>query len=236
MYKVLITGTSNGVGKAAAKKFLDMGCMVCGLDIRPASLVHDNYTHYTCDVGNAKELPEIQGVSHIVNNAGIVTPKADAIRVNLIGYINIIEKYGYQESLKSIVNIGSTASIKGYDNMLYNVSQGGRDALTKWAANRFGNDSRHVIVNEIRLDGIVAADPSKGIEGTSLEPALYEADGLMNTIANLSVLKRLATVENIAEWIYFVSVVNNCMTGQVIDIDGELIGAYRFIEYPGWDD
>ena len=236
MYKVLITGTSNGVGKAAAKKFLDMGCTVCGLDIRPASLVHDNYTHYTCDVGNAKELPEIQGVTHIVNNAGIVTPKADAIRVNLMGYINIIEKYGYQESLKSIVNIGSTASIKGYDNMLYNVSQGGRDALTKWAANRFGNDSRHVIVNEIRLDGIVAADPAKGIEGTSLEPALYEADGLMDTIANLSVLKRLATVENIAEWIYFVSVVNNCMTGQVIDIDGELIGAYRFIEYPGWDD
>lgn len=235
MYKVLITGTSNGVGKAAAKKFLDMGCTVCGLDVRPASLVHDNYTHYTCDVGNAKELPEIQGVTHIVNNAGIVTPKADAIRVNLIGYINIIEKYGYQDSLKSIVNIGSTASIKGYDNCLYNVSQGGRDALTKWAANRFGNDPRHVIVNEIRLDGIVAADPSKGIEGTSLEPALYEADGLMDTIANLSVLKRLATVENIAEWIYFVSVVNNCMTGQIIDIDGELIGAYRFIEYPGWD-
>ena len=90
MYKVLITGTSNGVGKAAAKKFLDMGCTVCGLDIRPASLVHDNYTHYTCDVGNAKELPEIQGVTHIVNNAGIVTPKADAIRVNQLGYINVI--------------------------------------------------------------------------------------------------------------------------------------------------
>lgn len=236
MEKVLITGTSNGVGKAAAKKFLSKGLNVVGLDIRPATIAHDNYTHYICDVSQKAALPEITNVTYIVNNAGIVTPKADAISVNLIGYINIIEKYGYQDTLKSILNIGSSASIKGYDNIFYNVSQGGRDALTKWAANNLGNDSRHVIVNELRLDGIVAADLSKGIEGTSLEPALYEADGLMDKIAELSVLKRLATVENIAEWIYFVTVINNCMTGQIMDIDGELIGAYQFVKYPGWND
>lgn len=235
MGKVLITGTSNGVGKAAAKKFLEMGHIVCGFDIKPATIFHSNYTHYIADVSKANQLPEIEAVDYIVNNAGIVTPKKDAIAVNLMGYINIIEKYGYQDTLKSIVNIGSSASIKGYDNILYNVSQGGRDALTIWAANNFGNDPRHVLVNEIRLDGIVAANPELGIEGTSLEPALYEADGLMNKIADLSVLKRLATVENIAEWVYFVAVINNCMTGQIMNIDGELIGAYQFVEYPGWN-
>lgn len=234
--KVLITGTSNGVGKAAAKKFLSQGYEVIGLDILPATISNDNYTHYTVDVSEKTQLPNIKGINYIVNNAGIVTPKKDAIKVNLYGYMNIIETYGYDSALKSIVNIGSTASVKGYDNLEYNVSQGGRDALTKWAANNFGNDERHVIVNEIRLDGIVAADPSKGIEGTSLEPELYAAEGLMDKIAKLSVLRRLATVENIAEWIYFVAVVNNCMTGQIIDIDGELIGAYQFQTYPGWND
>lgn len=236
MEKVLITGTSNGVGKAAAKKFLSQGLKVIGLDILPATITHDNYTHYICDVSEKAALPNVKGINYIVNNAGIVTPKKDAIKVNLYGYINIIETYGYDADLKSIVNIGSTASIKGYDNILYNVSQGGRDALTKWAANNFGNDERHVVVNEIRLDGIVAADPTKGIEGTSLEPELYAAEGLMDTISNLSILKRLATVENIAEWVYFVAVINNCMTGQIIDIDGELMGAYRFVKYPGWND
>ena len=236
MDNVLITGTSNGVGKAVAKKFLDQGYTVYGLDIKPATIVHSNYIHYISDVSKIEALPDIENVTYIVNNAGIVTPKKDAIAVNQIGYINILKKYAGSPCLKSIVMVGSTASIKGYDNLEYCSSQGARDAITKWAANNYGNDSRHVIVNELRLDGIVAADPSKGIEGTSLEPELYAAEGLMEEIAQLSILKKLATVENIAEWVYFLLVVNKCMTGQILDVDGELIGAYKFIKYPGWDE
>lgn len=236
MGKVLITGTSCGVGKAAAKKFLAMGHEVVGLDWKLATIEHENYKHYQCDVGNYTDLPDVKDINYIMLNAGIVTPKADAIRVNLIGYMNCVEKYGYDSSLKSILTVGSTASVKGYDNLPYNVSQGGRDALTKWCANNFGRDDRHVIVNELRLDGIVAADPSKGIEGTELEPELYAADGLMEEITQLSILKRLATVENIAEWSYFLLVVNNCMTGQILDCDGELMGAYKFVPYPGWNE
>ena len=58
----------------------------------------------------------------------------------------------------------------------------------------------------------------------------------MEEIANLSILKRLATVGEIAEWIYFLLVKNTVMTGQIINIDGELMGAYKFIPYPGWND
>ncbi len=236
MERVLITGTSCGVGRAAAIKFLDQGYEVVGLDWKESTIVHSNYKHYVCDVGNKEELPNIKNISYICNNAGIVTPKADAIRVNQIGYINVIETYGYDSCLKSVVNIGSTASCKGYDNLEYCSSQGARDAITKWAANNFGKDDRHVIVNGLNLDGIVAADPEKGIQGTSLEPELYAHPELMEEIANLSILKKLATVEEIAEWIYFLLVTNTVMTGQIINIDGELIGAYKFIPYPGWND
>lgn len=234
---VLITGTSNGVGKAAAKKFLSQGIKVYGLDWKEATIEHPLYKHYVCDVSKKETLPDLPEVTYIMNNAGIVTPKANAIAVNQIGYINILEKYADNNSeLKAILQIGSTASVKGYDNLSYCSSQGARDAITKWAANNYGKDSRHVIVNGLNLDGIVAADPSKGIEGTTLEPELYAADGLMETIANLSVLKRLATVEEIAEWCYFLLAVNTVMTGQILSIDGELIGAYKFIPYPGWND
>ena len=235
MLTALITGTSCGVGKAAATKFLDEGYRVVGLDIKEPSIVHSNYFHYVCDVSKKEQLPDIEEVHYIVNNAGIVTPQVDAIDVNLYGYINVLEKYGYHETLKSIVQVGSTASYKGYDNIRYCASQGGRDALTKWAANNFGNDKRHVIVNSLNLDGIVAADPENGIEGTSLEPELYAQPELMETIKNLSVLKKLATVEEIAEWIYFLLVKNTVMTGQILSVDGELIGAYKFIQYPGWN-
>ena len=236
MEKVLITGTSCGVGRATAIKFLDQGYEVVGLDWKESTIVHSNYKHYVCDVGNKEELPRIKNINYICNNAGIVTPKADAIRVNQVGYINVIETYGYDPCLKSIVNVGSTASIKGYDNLEYCSSQGARDAITKWAANNFGKDERHVIVNGLNLDGIVAADPEKGIQGTCLEPELYAHPELMEEIANLSILKKLATVEEIAEWIFFLLVKNTVMTGQIINIDGELIGAYKFIPYPGWND
>ena len=59
---------------------------------------------------------------------------------------------------------------------------------------------------------------------------------MMDKIAELSVLKRLATVEEISEWIFFLLVKNTVMTGQILNIDGELIGAYKFYPYPGWDD
>lgn len=237
MELALVTGTSSGVGKATALKLLNMGIKVIGLDWKDATIQDNSYTHYRCDVSKYDELPVINNVTYIVNNAGIVTPKSDAISVNQIGYINILKKYADSNpSLKSIVMIGSTASIKGYDNLEYCTSQGARDALTKWAANNYGNDPRHVLVNELRLDGIVAADPSRGIEGTTLEPELYAADGLMDQIANLSILKKLATVEEIAEWIYFVLVVNTIVTGQIIDVDGELMGAFRFVPYKGWND
>lgn len=236
MGKVLITGTSFGVGKASAKKFLSEGYEVVGLDWCQPTIFDENYTHFTCDVSKKELLPDIDHINYIVNNAGIVTPKKEAIAVNQVGYINIIEKYGYDPDLKSIVNIGSTASSKGYDNLEYCSSQGARDAITKWAANNFGKDDRHVIVNSLNLDGIVAADPSKGIEGTSLEPELYARPELMEEIANLSILKRLSTVQEIAEWVYFILVKNTVMTGQILNIDGELMGAYKFIPYPGWDD
>ena len=219
---VLITGTSSGVGRETAIKFLEEGFTVYGLDIKNSTITHYNYYHFI--------------ISYLVNNAGIVTPQADAIAVNLIGYINVIEKYGYDKNLKAIVNIGSTASFKGYDNIRYCVSQGGRDALTRWVANNFGNDSRHVLCNSINLDGIIPSEDGSGIGGTSMEPALYADKEAMEAIKDLSVLKKLTTVRDAAEWIYFVLVNNTVMTGQILSIDGELTGAWKFIKYEGWDD
>ena len=150
---VLITGTSYGVGRAAAMKFLEEGYSVVGLDWKPATIpLSSKYIHHVCDVSDYNSLPNLINIDYIVNNAGIVTPKAQAIAVNLVGYMNIIKKYSGDPDLKAIVQIGSTASVKGYDNMEYCVSQGGRDALTKWAANNLGHDSRHILVNSLNIE------------------------------------------------------------------------------------
>ena len=57
--KVLITGTSQGIGKAIAEKFLKNGYSVIGID-RQAQTVEDTaYTHFQCDVSDKEHLLEI---------------------------------------------------------------------------------------------------------------------------------------------------------------------------------
>ena len=48
--RVLITGSSKGIGQAIAKRFLKEGHEVIGLDLLPASIKDKNYTHYISDV------------------------------------------------------------------------------------------------------------------------------------------------------------------------------------------
>ena len=43
---VLITGTSSGVGRETAIKFLEEGFTVYGLDIKQSTITHYNYYHF----------------------------------------------------------------------------------------------------------------------------------------------------------------------------------------------
>lgn len=48
--KVLITGTSQGIGKALAELYLDKGHEVVGLDRQASSIADAHYTLIICDV------------------------------------------------------------------------------------------------------------------------------------------------------------------------------------------
>ena len=103
--KVLVTGSSNGIGKAIASKFLDEGHEVIGFDIEKATINNSNYKHYIQDVcGN---LPDIDDINIIINNAGVQND--NDIDVNLKGTINVTEKY-INKNIKSIVFIASSSA------------------------------------------------------------------------------------------------------------------------------
>ena len=101
----LITGTSQGIGKALAELFLACGHVVIGIDRQCASISHKNYTHYQLDIRDYEHLPDLPPVQILINNAG--TQNENDIDTNLKALIHITEKYGVQPQIHSILHIGS---------------------------------------------------------------------------------------------------------------------------------
>lgn len=202
--KTLITGTSQGIGKAIALIFLENGHEVIGLDRQAAGLTHERYSHIVCDVRD--ELPEIDGVEILINNAG--TQNDADIDTNLKALIRVTEKYGVREGIKSILNIGSASGHTGAEFPEYCASKGGVIAYTKNVAQR------------VALFGATCNSLDPGGVLTPLNDCVVNDPVLWKEIMDQTPLKRWATAEEIAQWAYFMTAVQSFCTGQSIVIDG----------------
>ena len=211
--KVLITGTSQGIGKAIAELFLHKGHCVVGIDRQEASVAHECYSHIHADVRD--ELPEIKGVEILVNNAG--TQNEADIDINLKALIKVTEKYGVQPCIKSILSVGSASGHTGSEFPEYCASKGGVIAYTKNVALRVAQYG--AICNSLDPGGVL----------TPLNDCVVDDPVLWNQIMDETPLKRWATVEEIAAWAYFLTVENRFCTGQSIVVDGGESINSRFI-------
>ena len=213
--KILITGTSRGIGKAIAELFLKEGHTVIGIDRQEKSIEHSAYTHYTCDVRDKNALPDIDGVEILTNNAG--TQNEDDIDINLKALIYITEKYAIQTGIKSVLNIGSASGHTGAEFPEYCASKGGVLAYTKNVAMRIARYG--ATCNSLDPGGVL----------TPLNECVINSPELWAQIMEETPLKKWATPEEIAQWAYFLTVTNTFCTGQNILVDGGESINYNFI-------
>lgn len=213
--KILITGTSRGIGKAIAELFLKKGHIVTGIDRQEKSIEHSSYTHYVCDIRNKADLPEITDTEILINNAG--TQNEDDIDINLKALIYITEKYGIHSCIRSILNIGSASAHTGAEFPEYCASKGGVLAYTKNTAMRVAKFG--ATCNSLDPGGVL----------TPLNDCVINDPKLWEEIMNETPLRRWATPEEIAEWAYFLTVTNKFCTGQSILVDGGESINYNFV-------
>lgn len=211
--KILVTGTSQGIGKAIAKLFIDRGHTVIGLDRQESSIIDDNYTHIICDI--TRSLPEVDDVDILINNAG--TQNENDIDTNLKALIKVTEKYGIRNGIRSILSIGSASGHTGSEFPEYCASKGGVIAYTKNVALRVAGFG--ATCNSIDPGGVI----------TPLNDCVMNDSSLWDEIMQQTPLKKWASAEEIAEWAYFMTVTNTFCTGQSIVIDGGESINSRFI-------
>lgn len=204
---VLISGTNRGIGRAIAELFLQNGFDVFGVDVLESSISSEHYTHFVADVSDKLSLPEIDvAMNIVVSNAGVQNSGRD-IEVNLKGSINFVEKYAFQGSIKSVLLVASASAHSGAEFPEYSASKGGLLSYMKNAALRLAKYG--ATCNSISPGGVT----------TDLNRPVMDDAKLWQRIMDVTPLKRWASPEDIAEWVYFLTVVNKNCTGQDILVD-----------------
>lgn len=219
--KVLITGTSSGIGRAIALHFITRGNEVIGIDRKestislPIDLKH-RYTHYQVDIRDKDKLPDIVDVNILINNAG--TQNEYDITTNLIGTINVTEKYAFQPKIQSVLMVSSASAITGAEFPEYCASKGGMNAYGKNVALRIGKKYK-ATCNNLCPGGVT----------TDLNKHILEDKNIKRKVLKETILHRWASPEEIAEWAYFLTVTNMFMTAQDILVDGGEAAKSNFI-------
>ncbi len=231
----LVTGASNGIGKAVVYHLLNEGARVVGADIVESDINDAAFDFINLDVGSeadwktAVQMVEEHhgGLDILINNAGILreAPIEEmlienwnaVISVNLTGVFlgcKTMVPLLCKSNSPSIVNLASIDALRGsLHHAAYAATKGGVAAMTRALAVELAD--RGIRVNAI-CPGTVETPMVKQMIGDAEDPAAMEA---LRT--SFHPLGRISTPEEQAAAIVFMaSEDSSFITGTMLSVDG----------------
>lgn len=236
---VLISGGSSGIGKAAARRFLEEGSRVhfCGIDPQEVAETLRELSPLgpvdatTCDVAEESDVERLMSeaertlgpIDVLLNNAGIAHKDAfldmdvaewdRTLRVNLRGMFLVAQAVARRMVARGagvIVNMASTNALGGEENFAhYNASKGGVLQLTRTMAVELG---RHGIRVNCLCPGFIRTPLNDAISDAAFVEA-YERERIP--------LRRAGTPEEVAAaYAFLASDDASFIHGEALVIDG----------------
>jgi NAD(P)-dependent dehydrogenase (short-subunit alcohol dehydrogenase family) len=207
---VVISGTSSGIGRATAKRFLESGHTVYGFDIAEATIKHPKYTHVIQDI--REPLPEDEIFPHIIINSAGTLDEDEALAVNLTGTIKFTENFCTSDRLRSVLFIASASARNGAEFPRYVASKAGLVGYMKNLALTLAKLG--VVCNSISPGGVI----------TGANRHILDSETLYAAVKAETLLGKWAEQEEIADLAWYLTVVNRSITGEDILIDnGEML-------------
>lgn len=213
MRKVLITGTSRGIGRAATEKFLNAGHKVFGLARSfPKKINHPNFEEINFDLADISEIPslvkKIGEIDVLINNAGVMNSERDKeVAINMIAPIELALSFGEEMGKGGrIISVASIAAQIGHPDIWYGATKAALTNATKSLAKKFAGN---VICNAI-APGPVETDMLKKIPETR-----------KNDLKKKSPTGKFSSPEEIAEIIYWLGIDSpEQINGEILNING----------------